>query len=692
MSGRNTSLLLCALLSVSSGTACRDERLAVGTSAEHLAWVRLHLPSGTESERLRIVSEHDEPPRHREIAPDGSLLLAWATPPGRSLRIEVSGRGICPLRIEAKAGSWTEAKATPWIQPPPPLDRVGFGRPFTLRLLPGCREAITGRVRWRILRGPRIPLHPEAHGFRLSGRLPDASATGALEHAPRWGIVPLTPRTRGEVVLEGTWRGPPPHDGMRLQVVVAATDRANGVPSLAPTQQIWLAGSGWRVLTRPRDARGTVTPPRQGLPWSRFEPDRSGSWLLRDETGRPLQIRVGRFEETRLDCGRSGCHQEAVRDAAETAMTASWLRFVERHLEPGEDPRCGLGCHAAGTPGHPDGSLAELATTHGWRLRRGRTAWHALPPLLRRVAGVGCQGCHGPGAIPSEHERWTILRAEVCGSCHDAPPRYGHLIAWRTSRMARADAHEGVTAASCRGCHTTDGFLERLGRPSVHVPPPEARPLGIACAACHAPHAPDRSDHLLRRPPLPETLRPLLRSASDAERLCAGCHGGGLENPDVPAMPAPSRSMRAPGEPHAAVPGGCTGCHRGGPTDVELGRGHAFAPDRGVCTNCHRGEEARLQRSETDWKRRRTALLARGRAMHLVPKGEPTWWHTTHIRSPNHEGMHEGGGTLGARRDELVRFLADPAHWVHAPRDAWKQLAALEQLLDPPPPAEQPMP
>ena len=34
-----------------------------------------------------------------------------------------------------------------------------------------------------------------------------------------------------------------------------------------------------------------------------------------------------------------------------------------------------------------------------------------------------------PGALPEA--RWSILRADVCAYCHDAPPRYGHVEGWR---------------------------------------------------------------------------------------------------------------------------------------------------------------------------------------------------------------------------------------------------------------------
>ncbi len=676
---RSAPLLAALSLGTAAASWACTSKEPLAPPPEQLAWVRLRLPPGTTASALRLTAEGSAPLRHRETAPDGSLLLAWGGAAEAPLRIRASGPGLCPLAIEARAGTWTEAEARPWLRTPMQLDRVGFGRPFEVRLEPGCREALRGEVRWRIVAGPSIPIRTEAHGLRVRGRMPTAEATGLLESTPSWGIVPVTPRTRAEVVLEGTWHGPGPSDGWRLHVRVAATDRASGVPSLAPTQQVWLAGSGWRVERRPRGARAAVEPPDE-LPWHRFEPDRTGTWQLRDGSGRLLAIRVGRFDETRLDCGRAGCHREATRGAAHSPMTASWLRFVRDRLPEDGDPRCGLGCHAAGAPGHPDGGLHELSARHGWRLRGGEAGWTALPPLLRRAAGVGCQGCHGPGAIPSPHERWAILRAEVCGGCHDAPPRYGHLLAWRQSRMARADAHTGASGPACRGCHTTDGFLERLHVSNVHPPPPEARPLGIGCAACHAPHAdPEPGPHLLRSPPIPAALETAMEHASAAERLCAGCHGGladGAGSDPLGSPPAASRAIRLDGEPHGTVKGGCTGCHRGGPPDLERGRAHAFAPDRSACRSCHRNETERVSDFETEWKRRYTELLERARSLGWIPPGRPARWHAD-ARRPRSERKARSRRPPG----ELLDFLADSALWVHAPREARRRLDALERAL-----------
>jgi predicted CXXCH cytochrome family protein len=227
-------------------------------------------------------------------------------------------------------------------------------------------------------------------------------------------------------------------------------------------------------------------------------------------------------------------------------MTSVLARGLDGGLGPGYDPGCAAVCHALGEPGLADGGWHDVARELGISTAApGR--WAAVPRALRRLGGVGCAACHGPGAIPEASARWSILRAEVCATCHDAPPRYPLVAGWRSSRMARADAAPGARAEGCRDCHTTAGFLAAAGvRPLGAPAPDEVGPIGIACAACHAPHGPHGA-RLVR------------------EGVCARCH------------PAEAAMLVGPPAPHASVP--CTGCHDG--------VGHTFAVRPQACVRCH---------------------------------------------------------------------------------------------------------
>jgi hypothetical protein len=267
-------------------------------------------------------------------------------------------------------------------------------------------------------------------------------------------------------------------------------------------------------------------------------------------------------------------------------MTSVFARGLDGELGAGYDPRCAAACHTLGEAGVADGGFADVARALGVTLpaHPAAGAWAALPRALRRLGGVGCTACHGPGAIPEASARWSILRADVCATCHDAPPRYAVVAGWRAGRMARADAAAGARAEGCRDCHTTAGFLAAAGVRPLGVPAPDdVGPMGVACAACHAPHD-VHGRRLLRELPPPAVLGAELPPAAAESGVCLGCHTprpagsssaaiwlgrGGLRVADGAPLVGPA--------PHAAVP--CTGCHDG--------VGHGFAVTPRACGPCH---------------------------------------------------------------------------------------------------------
>jgi hypothetical protein len=99
-------------------------------------------------------------------------------------------------------------------QPPPvdclhldaPAEPVGFGAAFTIAARLDCPEARGGRIAWRQIGGaPLSSMSAARDGFQIDARMP-ALADGFPGGVP-WGVVPLSPRTRDEVVLRATWTG-----------------------------------------------------------------------------------------------------------------------------------------------------------------------------------------------------------------------------------------------------------------------------------------------------------------------------------------------------------------------------------------------------------------------------------------------------------------------------------------------------
>ncbi|HEX3594825.1 MAG TPA: multiheme c-type cytochrome, partial [Polyangiaceae bacterium] len=353
----------------------------------------------------------------------------------------------------------------------------------------------------------------------------------------------------------------------------------------------------------------------------------------------------------------------------------------------GDYPSCALACHAEGEPGIDDGGFATVAER--FRLTPAdvrRSGFHDLPAPLRRLGGVGCLACHGPGTVAEPGGHAALLRADVCATCHDAPPRYGHVVAWRSSRMARSDVDPRTREGACARCHTTWGFL---GEPN-RKPSEDAEAAGITCAACHAVHPVRRAagsvlgatcaGALRRETPVPAVLEAALAPSADESRACLSCHApepdgggpaasaavlwagrGGLEPKTGAAMEGAA--------PHAGVPGGCVGCHRSGPAELGRGAGHAFAARGGDCTSCHA--------EKNDPALRERALALWSTALHTTTPVAVS--NPPHTAPPKIDTSTPRGRALW----DLALVVEDPAADRHDAPYARALLDAAERVLSP---------
>ena len=491
--------------------------------------------------------------------------------------------------------------------------QMGFDAPFSIavHLLDGARDPVD--IRWTQVAGPTLrDVAVTEGGLRFSARTPRLS--DCREETPPWGVVPFSPRTRGEVVLQAEWRLARSEVSHREQVIVAAAARSRGLPNVPVDERLYLGGTGWRVKEAPPDAGATVQE-HDGI--ATFRPDTRGIWQLIDGEGRALRVQAGRYVETPLDCGRAGCHGEIARASRSSPMTWALTRRLReraRHTAPSaetpsSDLSCAMPCHVTGEPGIHDGGFFDVAADLRVSSSLESVGEMAeLPRALRRLGSVGCLACHGPSALPEAEARWSILRSNVCAHCHDAPPRYGHVVAWQTTSMARADHDpQARSDRACTPCHTTWGFLHEIdphpGQGEIHprMPPDRVGALGITCPACHAVHDTSGASAerpLLRAPRLPPMFDDVPAQARARSATCLACHGprdaARLAQASSAALwagragvdPETGAPLTGP-SPHLAVEGGCVGCHREGPNGIEHGKNHGFRADRQRCISCH---------------------------------------------------------------------------------------------------------
>lgn len=433
--------------------------------------------------------------------------------------------------------------------------QVGFGHSFSLRAQPHCDVV----VRW-IARG-RAQVSDD--GLTISSTSPTMQEVGLDPATFDLPIVPISPRTRGTLVLRLRV------GGEEYEVPVHAALRASGVPSVAVGARMHLVGGPWSVVERPLGSSASVD-----ASVGTFSADRPGTFVLARDDGARMAILAGTHASTDLDCGRPECHESTVQRAESSPMVQAWHRIATRS---DVDPSCAVACHAVGEMAFgADEGFEALAARVGWPLPRTATAIEQMPRELRRLAGVGCTACHGPGSIPARNGRHSILSSHVCAVCHDAPPRYTRVVEWMSTAMARRDGDSARTREPCARCHTTQGWLG-LG---------EGGPAEITCVACHAPHAESTGPHLLRRQPLPAG-RAFRRSYVDGpSQACIGCHARDDEvAPGHLGVATRLAEIRAdPGHPHAELAAGCLACH-GARNGARTSHDFAVMPE--TCARCH---------------------------------------------------------------------------------------------------------
>jgi hypothetical protein len=165
--------------------------------------------------------------------------------------------------------------------------------------------------------------------------------------------------------------------------------------------------------------------------------------------------------------------------------------------------------------------------------------------LLVVTGLVGCKGPAGP-AGPAASGQNAMLEGFApnikCGTCHtpDQDTTYyvqGRVFQWAQSRHANGGDSER-NSASCSGCHTSEGFVQRMNGQAAGN---QNNPSPPGCFACHSPH--QRGDFTLRKS-TPVLIKSVVASVPDATfdygpgNLCVQCH----QTRDMNPKPDPTKT------------------------------------------------------------------------------------------------------------------------------------------------------
>jgi len=188
-------------------------------------------------------------------------------------------------------------------------------------------------------------------------------------------------------------------------------------------------------------------------------------------------------------------------------------------------------------------------------------------------------------AIPSISAAQTSILPKGCTDCHGSETKYP-LRGARSQYLISGHRNLGnasyANSDDCQGCHTNEGFIERVKTGKVDVKKFVRYPSEIGCFTCHAPH--DTGDFSLRK-----TSAVTLANGAKFDRgkgnLCANCHQARRTPKDeVKPRNIPTASWGAHHGPQADMLTGTNAYEY--PGKKYSSSAHALLP-QATCVTCH---------------------------------------------------------------------------------------------------------
>jgi hypothetical protein len=244
------------------------------------------------------------------------------------------------------------------------------------------------------------------------------------------------------------------------------------------------------------------------------------------------------------------CHSggQIAEDKYNPYMTTAHAHIFSDGINGGSGtagPSC-FKCHTAGydlNTNAVNGGFDDVATQLGWTWPTvlAPTNWaymQATYPSLATLANIQCENCHGPGSqhaysLGNTNFISKTVSSGDCNQCHDAPTHHIYGTQWFTS------AHAGGLSTSprvpsgpnrwmCVGCHTADGFIDRMQNAgSTNAYSTNTVYGAIDCQTCHEPHGktvPADNPHLIRMLSAVTMQDGTVITNAGSGALCLQCH------------------------------------------------------------------------------------------------------------------------------------------------------------------------
>lgn len=254
------------------------------------------------------------------------------------------------------------------------------------------------------------------------------------------------------------------------------------------------------------------------------------------------------------------------------------------------------GCHTVGFDTNatvPNGGFSQLMAQLGWvaptLLQAGNFA--AMPAALQNVANIQCENCHGAGsthATTGGDPRLisTTYTAGTCLQCHSEAPHHVKGMEWTNSAHAITTT-DPAGNASCVGCHTNNGFIDRING----VGPADLSYDAISCQTCHEPHGetvPTTNQHLVRTLAAVTLADGTQVTTAGYGTLCMNCHQARVNAVTYAATTAGTAHFGPHEGPQADMLMGTNGFTYG--EEIPSSAHREVVTD--TCVNCHTQEPA----------------------------------------------------------------------------------------------------